>query len=641
MKQIETVPDDGLLQNETQRLLANYSEAGDELAKTAAYIHQLESERDELLTGLEQIQSQHAELENTNHQLRSEIKDRVQNLEELRTHCANLQKQTELLESKISSLRADMDDLKASEVRYELTIANLRSCIENLTKPNDLFATVQDPVLELCFDTGVTSEDLNINTLDQDVVGSPTLFFTPGVSSDEILAVNFIGGPASPSTGRSVVTDASGSAVVPRKAQAQSNVPLDFNAFLCTPPPCTSYAKEAFPSSRNTSLVDIEAIVDRQDHSVVQLSSPDLCFSTTQLEYSTLGEELGPIDNNTPLPAGKALDTGTVTEPILHNHGESETQNLEGNVNNYEEEETDGEGVTENEEDEGSDERNSEDREEINDNVTDCDFPLRRSSRSETQRKRRLTNEDHSTGEGRAAKRRKIRRIISTDYQRPRSDVESDLERSSRSSTATIVPHEEVSTPPRGVRQAVVVDKGKRTQIQNHIDRPQRQISNEVDSGRTSIDTDKSLKKAIQDSYVKFGIKISLQFRYGHGPFDRHTVELSTSWKRRSILTQASWNKLTEMSQEILHSLPKSDKSIHVQKEKSLIQRLCQHADGKVEERSLRAVAAALHRERDHTKDESNLADFEFYSTLIVMKHVDEQEVSLYGTRSDDSSVDC
>lgn len=64
-----------------------------------------------------------------------------------------------------------------------------------------------------------------------------------------------------------------------------------------------------------------------------------------------------------------------------------------------------------------------------------------------------------------------------------------------------------------------------------------------------------------------------------------------------------------------------------MQKEASLIHRLIDGYRAKVVGKSLKAIAIELHRERDHTKDESNLAEFEFYSTLLVMRYCNEQEV--------------
>jgi len=139
--------------------------------------------------------------------------------------------------------------------------------------------------------------------------------------------------------------------------------------------------------------------------------------------------------------------------------------------------------------------------------------------------------------------------------------------------------------------------------------------------------TDKSLKMAIQNSYIIYGLETRLQFRYGSGCFNRYTVELSTNWKGRSVLSRASWGVLNQMLQQILGSLPSSTQRMRLQKEKGLVQRILHSTRQKSEERSLRDMAMELRRQRDHAKDESHLANFEFYSTLIVMKSVDNAEV--------------
>jgi len=140
--------------------------------------------------------------------------------------------------------------------------------------------------------------------------------------------------------------------------------------------------------------------------------------------------------------------------------------------------------------------------------------------------------------------------------------------------------------------------------------------------------TDKSLKQAISGSYTKFGLETHLIFRYGSGSFSHSTIDLSTNWKSRSVLNQTSWKSLNAASQRILSFLPAFAKNKQLQKEKGLVQRIMQGARPKVEEGSLKAIAVELHRERNHAKDESLLANFEFYSTLIIMRHFDKVEVS-------------
>jgi len=76
-----------------------------------------------------------------------------------------------------------------------------------------------------------------------------------------------------------------------------------------------------------------------------------------------------------------------------------------------------------------------------------------------------------------------------------------------------------------------------------------------------------------------------------------------------------------------------------VQKERDLVWRLCHVSCTVPDGRSLKAIAVQLRQERDHTRDESKLADFEFYSTMIVMKHVDEEEVRLISQRTQKDST--
>lgn len=138
---------------------------------------------------------------------------------------------------------------------------------------------------------------------------------------------------------------------------------------------------------------------------------------------------------------------------------------------------------------------------------------------------------------------------------------------------------------------------------------------------------DEALKKNIQDSYAKFGLTTTVQFRYGRGLFSPRIIELGTPWKKRSILTKPIWDKLNDLASQIMKFLPSLSGKGCTQKELALIHRLIDGYRANVVGKSLKALAIELHRERDHTKDESNLAEFEFYSTLLVIRHCDEQEV--------------
>ncbi len=82
------------------------------------------------------------------------------------------------------------------------------------------------------------------------------------------------------------------------------------------------------------------------------------------------------------------------------------------------------------------------------------------------------------------------------------------------------------------------------------------------------------------------------------------------------------------MGSEISVFLPESDSEKATKKESELIRRLCKFNRAQTASGSLREVVGALRRERDVTKDELNLIEFEIYSTLIVMKCRSESEAS-------------
>jgi len=92
--------------------------------------------------------------------------------------------------------------------------------------------------------------------------------------------------------------------------------------------------------------------------------------------------------------------------------------------------------------------------------------------------------------------------------------------------------------------------------------------------GIFSKETDKDLMKRIQDSYIERRLKTRPRFGYGSGPFTRDIVDVSTSWKSLSILSQDRWDKLVETLREVLNNFPASASPTRKQREKSVVQRI-------------------------------------------------------------------
>ena len=142
-------------------------------------------------------------------------------------------------------------------------------------------------------------------------------------------------------------------------------------------------------------------------------------------------------------------------------------------------------------------------------------------------------------------------------------------------------------------------------------------------------ETDEDLKIAIRESYTNFALSgQQLRFCYEPQPLDPTSINLNTNWKRRSKLNESVVEKLLQMGSEICAFLPESDSEKATKKEVDLIRRLCKINRPQTACGSLGEVVGALRRERDVTKDELNLIDFEIYSTLIVMKSQSESEAS-------------
>jgi len=143
-----------------------------------------------------------------------------------------------------------------------------------------------------------------------------------------------------------------------------------------------------------------------------------------------------------------------------------------------------------------------------------------------------------------------------------------------------------------------------------------------------AIETDDQLKKAIAASYQNFGLSLQLSFRYGPGPFSSTTIQLKTNWKRRAILNNTTYGKLQRLADEVLGFLPTPGNARSPAKEIDLVRRLCSAAVMEQEHRTMKDIAFALHRDSELSKDESRLAEFDFYSTLIVMQAHNENEVN-------------
>jgi len=118
-------------------------------------------------------------------------------------------------------------------------------------------------------------------------------------------------------------------------------------------------------------------------------------------------------------------------------------------------------------------------------------------------------------------------------------------------------------------------------------------------------------------------------FRYGPGTFSPTTIQLKTNWKRRAILNAATWSKLQSNADDILGFLPKPGFERTLMKELDLVHRLCRATMLPREHLNLKDIAFTLHRDGELSKDEARLAEFEFYSTLIVMQAQSKKEVSM------------
>ena len=148
-----------------------------------------------------------------------------------------------------------------------------------------------------------------------------------------------------------------------------------------------------------------------------------------------------------------------------------------------------------------------------------------------------------------------------------------------------------------------------------------------VRTGEEENDTD--LKHAIRESYVKFALSGQrLRFCYEPQTLNPFSINLNTNWKRRSKLNESVVQKLVNMAAEISAFVPEANTGKATEKEIDLIRRLCNYNRTQTVWGSLREVVGALRRERDVTKDELHLIEFEIYSTLIIMKFQSQSEAS-------------
>ena len=143
--------------------------------------------------------------------------------------------------------------------------------------------------------------------------------------------------------------------------------------------------------------------------------------------------------------------------------------------------------------------------------------------------------------------------------------------------------------------------------------------------GQEELDAD--LKAAIRESYARFGLDGQrLTFCCEPLTLDPTAINLNTNWKQRSKLDRSLVERLLQMGSEISAFLPESDIERASQKEIELMRRLCTCKRPITASRSLKDVVGSLRRERDVTKDELNLIEFDLYSTLIVMRCQSESQ---------------
>ena len=153
--------------------------------------------------------------------------------------------------------------------------------------------------------------------------------------------------------------------------------------------------------------------------------------------------------------------------------------------------------------------------------------------------------------------------------------------------------------------------------------------SNSRNHRQPEDETDAELKIAVRESYIRFGLDAHrLRFCYEPQPLDPTAINLNTNWKRRSKLNESAMEKLQQAGTEIIRFLPESDTPKATKRETDLIRRLCNCTPSQMACTSLKEVVGALRRERDVTKDELHLIEFELYSTLIIMKSQSEHEAS-------------
>lgn len=146
-----------------------------------------------------------------------------------------------------------------------------------------------------------------------------------------------------------------------------------------------------------------------------------------------------------------------------------------------------------------------------------------------------------------------------------------------------------------------------------------------ADGGQEEIDAD--LKAAIRESYATFGLDGQrLTFCCEPLTLDPTAINLNTNWKQRSKLNRSLVERLLQMGSEISAFLPESDIERATQREIELMRRLCTCKRPITASRSLKDVVGSLRRERDVTKDELNLIEFDLYSTLIVMRCQSESQ---------------
>lgn len=619
----DPLQNDTAFEDEVDRVINHLHSSGQAISESAEYIESLQRERLELLNGISTLQSQHAELTNKHQQAQTDLIDRATRLEALELRCEALEKERDLLKQYNSQLSEKLFVVNVEREEKESTIKNLQGVIMSLERhQHSSCSSSPAPDQPL---SGLNA--LAVPEMDECSLLSTADFFTPRATSEGSI----------PIAGNSVDYG-----IVFRQG------PVDDTCSSANQHNITSWDRllQEYPldscqaTPTNSRLLNDMTLEEDEGHHSVGVSnevSRDEPLNSLRNTGTTpsSSKQVAGFDNegtNRSTTNSAVADITIVNEPCLCQEYTADDITKIGHRTSERAYDSDSTCMGTTDEVQAHSlppvtrlslgrpisRKNLREPSDTSSNATTssesgCDTePPSRSRRERRVRESKSTARRSNRGTLNSVSSARKNKI-SPPNRKDTADESSDLPTGNDPIAA-----EDISTADTQLLIESTIEE--RQPGSGSSQKP-------AESSKSASNTDRELKRKIQGSYSKFGLKGQLCFQYGGRFVSYNYIDLKTNWKEKSILTRELWNELEGMLKHILEFIPSNIKGVQEDYEKDLITKICYRSGSNAPISSLRDIAKSLYIQQNCAQDESNYAGFEFYSILIIMRYVNESEV--------------